>query len=157
MIENLKAVLLNKLNDEVVEYNKIKEQYDQMAEKIKEDDSDFEYDQRKKDLKKEYGMKRFSKKAEYQQKLNEIEKEYEKNLKEFRDFYDKYNEVKKKLAKWNIYETKKKIDNIPNCKTLKDFRMSKDELIEVLDETGLYDSLSEEELKMLEKLRFFVK
>ncbi len=153
MIENLKAVLLNKLNDEVVEYNKIKEQYDQMAEKIKEDNSDFEYDQRKKDLKKEYGMKRFSKKAEYQQKLNEIEKEYEKNLKEFRDFYDKYNEVKKKLAKWNIYETKKKIDNIPNCKTLKDFRMSKDELIEVLDETGLYDSLSEEELKMLEKLR----
>lgn len=153
MIENLKAVLLNKLNDEVVEYNKIKEQYDQMTEKIKEDNSDFEYDQRKKDLKKEYGMKRFSKKAEYQQKLNEIEKEYEKNLKEFRDFYDKYNEVKKKLAKWNIYETKKKIDNIPNCKTLKDFRMSKDELIEVLDETGLYDSLSEEELKMLEKLR----
>lgn len=153
MIENLKAVLLNKLNDEVVEYNKIKEQYDQMAEKIKEDNSDFEYDQRKKDLKKEYGMKRFSKKAEYQQKLNEIEKEYEKNLKEFRDFYDKYNEVKKKLANWNIYETKKKIDNIPNCKTLKDFRMSKDELIEVLDETGLYDSLSEEELKMLEKLR----
>ncbi len=153
MIENLKAVLLNKLNDEVVEYNKIKEQYDQMAEKIKEDNSDFEYDQRKKDLKKEYGMKRFSKKAEYQQKLNEIEKEYEKNLKEFRDFYDKYNEVKKKLAKWNIYETKKKIANIPNCKTLKDFRMSKDELIEVLDETGLYDSLSEEELKMLEKLR----
>lgn len=153
MIENLKAVLLNKLNDEVVEYNKIKEQYDQMAEKIKEDNSDFEYDQRKKDLKKEYGMKRFSKKAEYQQKLNEIEKEYEKNLKEFRNFYDKYNEVKKKLAKWNIYETKKKIDNIPNCKTLKDFRMSKDELIEVLDETGLYDSLSEEELKMLEKLR----
>lgn len=153
MIENLKAVLLNKLNDEVVEYNKIKEQYDQMAEKIKEDNSDFEYNQRKKDLKKEYGMKRFSKKAEYQQKLNEIEKEYEKNLKEFRDFYDKYNEVKKKLAKWNIYETKKKIDNIPNCKTLKDFRMSKDELIEVLDETGLYDSLSEEELKMLEKLR----
>lgn len=153
MIENLKAVLLNKLNDEVVEYNKIKEQYDQMAEKIKEDNSDFEYDQRKKDLKKEYGMKRFSKKAEYQQKLNEIEKEYEKNLKEFRDFHDKYNEVKKKLAKWNIYETKKKIDNIPNCKTLKDFRMSKDELIEVLDETGLYDSLSEEELKMLEKLR----
>lgn len=153
MIENLKAVLLNKLNDEVVEYNKIKEQYDQMVEKIKEDNSDFEYDQRKKDLKKEYGMKRFSKKAEYQQKLNEIEKEYEKNLKEFRDFYDKYNEVKKKLAKWNIYETKKKIDNIPNCKTLKDFRMSKDELIEVLDETGLYDSLSEEELKMLEKLR----
>ena len=153
MIENLKAVLLNKLNDEVVEYNKIKEQYDQMAEKIKEDNSDFESDQRKKDLKKEYGMKRFSKKAEYQQKLNEIEKEYEKNLKEFRDFYDKYNEVKKKLAKWNIYETKKKIDNIPNCKTLKDFRMSKDELIEVLDETGLYDSLSEEELKMLEKLR----
>ena len=153
MIENLKAVLLNKLNDEVVEYNKIKEQYDQMAEKIKEDNSDFEYDQRKKDLKKEYGMKRFSKKAEYQQKLNEIEKEYEKNLKEFRDFYDKYNEVKKKLAKCNIYETKKKIDNIPNCKTLKDFRMSKDELIEVLDETGLYDSLSEEELKMLEKLR----
>ena len=76
MIENLKAVLLNKLNDEVVEYNKIKEQYDQMAEKIKEDNSDFEYDQRKKDLKKEYGMKRFSKKAEYQQKLNEIEKEY---------------------------------------------------------------------------------
>ena len=153
MIENLKAVLLNKLNDEVVEYNKIKEQYDQMAEKIKEDNSDFEYDQKKKDLKKEYGMKRFSKKAEYQQKLNEIEKEYEKNLKEFRDFYYKYNEVKKKLAKWNIYETKKKIDNIPNCKTLKDFRMSKDELIEVLDETGLYDSLSEEELKMLEKLR----
>ena len=153
MIENLKAVLLNKLNDEVVEYNKIKEQYDQMAEKIKEDNSDFEYDQKKKDLKKEYGMKRFSKKAEYQQKLNEIEKEYEKNLKEFRDFYDKYNEVKKKLAKWNIYETKKKIDNIPNCKTLKDFRMSKDELIEVLDETGLSDSLSEEELKMLEKLR----
>lgn len=153
MIENLKAVLLNKLNDEVVEYNKIKEQYDQMAEKIKEDNSDFEYDQRKKDLKKEYGMKRFSKKAEYQQKLAEIEKEYEKNLKEFRDFYDKYNEVKKKLAKWNIYETKKKIANIPNCKTLKDFRMSKDELIEVLDETGLYDSLSEEELKMLEKLR----
>ena len=78
MIENLKAVLLNKLNDEVVEYNKIKEQYDQMAEKIKEDNSDFEYDQKKKDLKKEYGMKRFSKKAEYQQKLNEIEKEYEK-------------------------------------------------------------------------------
>ena len=153
MIENLKAVLLNKLNDEVVEYNKIKEQYDQMAEKIKEDNSDFEYDQKKKDLKKEYGMKRFSKKAEYQQKLDEIEKEYEKNLKEFRDFYDKYNEVKKKLAKWNIYETKKKIDNIPNCKTLNDFRMSKDELIEVLDETGLYDSLSEEELKMLEKLR----
>lgn len=153
MIENLKAVLLNKLNDEVVEYNKIKEQYDQMAEKIKEDNSDFEYDQKKKDLKKEYGMKRFSKKAEYQQKLNAIEKEYEKNLKEFRDFYDKYNEVKKKLAKWNIYETKKKIANIPNCKTLKDFRMSKDELIEVLDETGLYDSLSEEELKMLEKLR----
>lgn len=153
MIENLKAVLLNKLNDEVVEYNKIKEQYDQMAEKIKEDNSDFDYDQKKKDLKKEYGMKRFSKKAEYQQKLNEIEKEYEKNLKEFRNFYDKYNEVKKKLAKWNIYETKKKIDNIPNCKTLKDFRMSKDELIEVLDETGLYDSLSEEELKMLEKLR----
>ena len=153
MIENLKAVLLNKLNDEVVEYNKIKDQYDQMAEKIKEDNSDFEYDRKKKDLKKEYGMKRFSKKAEYQQKLNEIEKEYEKNLKEFRDFYDKYNEVKKKLAKWNIYETKKKIDNIPNCKTLKDFRMSKDELIEVLDETGLYDSLSEEELKMLEKLR----
>lgn len=153
MIENLKAVLLNKLNDEVVEYNKIKEQYDQMAEKIKEDNSDFEYDQKKKDLKKEYGMKRFSKKAEYQQKLNEIEKEYEKNLKEFRNFYDKYNEVKKKLAKWNINETKKKIDNIPNCKTLKDFRMSKDELIEVLDETGLYDSLSEEELKMLEKLR----
>lgn len=153
MIENLKAVLLNKLNDEVVEYNKIKDQYDQMAEKIKEDNSDFEYDQRKKDLKKEYGMKRFSKKAEYQQKLDEIEKEYEKNLKEFRNFYDKYNEVKKKLAKWNIYETKKKIDNIPNCKTLKDFRMSKDELIEVLDETGLYDSLSEEELKMLEKLR----
>ena len=153
MIENLKAVLLNKLNDEVVEYNKIKEQYDQMAEKIKEDNSDFEYDQKKKDLKKEYGMKRFSKKAEYQQKLNEIEKEYEKNLKEFRDFYDKYNEVKKKLAKWKIYEIEKKIDNIPNCKTLKDFRMSKDELIEVLDETGLYDSLSEEELKMLEKLR----
>lgn len=153
MIENLKAVLLNKLNDEVVEYNKIKDQYDQMAEKIKEDNSDFEYDQRKKDLKKEYGMKRFSKKAEYQQKLDEIEKEYEKNLKEFRNFYDKYNEVKKKLAKWNIYETKKKIANIPNCKTLKDFRMSKDELIEVLDETGLYDSLSEEELKMLEKLR----
>ena len=153
MIENLKAVLLNKLNDEVVEYNKIKEQYDQMAEKIIEDNSDFEYDQKKKDLKKEYGMKRFSKKAEYQQKLDEIEKEYEKNLKEFRDFYDKYNEVKKKLAKWNIYETKKKIANIPNCKTLKDFRMSKDELIEVLDETGLYDSLSEEELKMLEKLR----
>ena len=153
MIENLKAVLLNKLNDEVVEYNKIKEQYDQMAEKIKEDNSDFEYDQKKKDLKKEYGMKRFSKKAEYQQKLDEIEKEYEKNLKEFRNFYDKYNEDKKKLAKWNIYETKKKIDNIPNCKTLKDFRMSKDELIEVLDETGLYDSLSEEELKMLEKLR----
>ena len=156
MIENLKAVLLNKLNDEVVEYNKIKEQYDQMAEKIKEDNSDFEYDQKKKDLKKEYGMKRFSKKAEYQQKLNEIDEYkysripvYEENLKEFRDFYDKYNEVKKKLAKWNIYETKKKIDNIPNCKTLKDFRMSKDELIEVLDETGLYDSLSEEELKML--------
>ena len=51
MIENLKTVLLNKLNDEVVEYNKIKEQYDQMAEKIKEDNSDFEYDQKKKDLK----------------------------------------------------------------------------------------------------------
>ena len=74
MIENLKSVLLNKLNDEVVEYNKVKEQYDKMAEKIKNDNSDLEYNQKKKDLKKEYGMKRFSKKAEYKQKLNEIEK-----------------------------------------------------------------------------------
>ena len=50
MIENLKSVLLNKLNDEVVEYNKVKEQYDKMAEKIKNDNSDLEYNQKKKDL-----------------------------------------------------------------------------------------------------------
>lgn len=153
MIENLKSVLLNKLNDEVVEYNKVKEQYDKMAEKIKNDNSDLEYNQKKKDLKKEYGMKRFSKKAEYKQKLNEIEKEYEKNLEEFRSFYDEYSKVKKKLAKWNIYETKKRINDIPEYKNLKEFRMSKEEITLLLDETGLYDTLSEEELKMLKKLR----
>lgn len=153
MIENLKTVLLEKLNHEMVEYSKIKETYDLMAEKIKEDNSDFEYDQKKKDLRKQYGIKRFFKKKEYNHKLEEIEQNYEKNLKEFRDFYSEYSKIKTKLAKWNIYETKKRIETIPSYKNLKDFRMSKEDIVGLLDENGLYDTLTEDELKMIKKLR----
>ncbi len=153
MIENLKAILLNDLNEEVVEYNQLKEQYEQMAKKIEEDNSDQEYDQRKKDLKKEYGMKRFSKKSDYLQKLQQIEEDYQNNLKEFRIFFDEYTKVKQRLAKWNIYHTKKKIEEIPKYKTLKDFRMTKEKMEELLSKTGLADTLTEEEQKQVNKLR----
>lgn len=153
MIENLKAILLNDLNEEVAEYNQVKEQYEQMAKKIEEDNSDQEYDQRKKDLKKEYGMKRFSKKSDYSKKLQEIEEDYQNNLKEFRDFFDEYTKVKQRLAKWNIYHTKKRIEEIPHYKTLKDFRMTKEKMEELLSKTGLADTLTEEEQKQVNKLR----
>lgn len=153
MIEKLKELLLSKLNQEIEEYNKLKEKYETMAEKIKEDNSDQEYDQKKKALKAEYGTKRFSKKQEYQQKLQEIEKEYEENLKAFRSFYEEYNKVKKKLFGWNIYHTKRRIDMIPHYKTLKDFHMSREQIEDLITEGNMDDIMTDDDYKQLSKLK----
>lgn len=153
MIEKLKKIVLEKLNEELEEYNKVKNQYEQMAEKIKEDNSDAEYDKQKKQLKKEYGMKRFSKKSEYEKELQKIENNYQQNLKQFQLFYDEYTKVKQKLARWDIYRTKRTIKEISKCKTLRDLHMSKEKIESFISEMGLEDSLTEEERKQLEKLR----
>lgn len=153
MIEKIKELLLNKLTQEVEEYNKLKEKYEKMAEQIKEDNSDQEYDQKKKDLKSEYGMKRFSKKQEYQEKLQKIEEEYEQNIKAFREFYDQYSEVKKRLLKWNIYNTKRRIEAIPKYKTLKDFHMSREQIEDLITEGNLDNIMTDDDYKQLSKLK----
>lgn len=153
MIESIKSILLNDLNEKLCEYNRIKEQYDKMAEKIKEDNSEEEYLKQKKNLKKEFGLKRFFKSKRYKEKLKLLDDEYNKNLMEFKKFYDEYSEVKRKLSTMDIYGIKKKLEEIPKCDSIKSLKMSKEELINLLDENHIYNSLTEEERNEVEKLR----
>ena len=153
MIESLKNVLINKYNADIMEYERVKQEYEDMAEKIKQDNSDNLYDQQKRALKRNYGFKRFSSKSKYHEELEELEKQYRKNLSDFHDFYDKYSETKKKLSKINVYLARKKLEDIPNYKTLKDFHMTKKDLDQIVEENGLYETFTEEEQKEYDKLR----
>lgn len=156
MIEILKQLVINQLNNEVEDYNNNLQELKNMEEKIRTDDSEKKYNQKIKELKNNYGIKRFYKrkiKKEYKDELNNINKEYFDNLKQFKDFYDEYEILRKKLAKCDIYRIKKQLENIPNYSKIKDFRLNYTDAINLLKENGVYNSLTEEELQELKKLQ----
>ena len=103
-------------------------------------------------MKKEYNFRKRRTK-EYKDKLQAIETDYKNKLEEFYIFYKKYADIKDKLAHTNIYDINNKLENIDNYNSLKDFKMKKDVIENILKENNLYDNLTEEELKELKKLR----
>ena len=152
VIDALREIVRNDLNEELETYKSLKIKYDEMSKEIIDDNSEKEYINAKKSLKKEYSFRKRRTK-EYKDKLQAIEDDYKKKLEEFYIFYKKYAEIKDKLAHTNIYDINNKLENIDNYDSLKDFKMKKDAIQKILKENNLYDNLTEEELKELKKLR----
>ena len=150
MIDALREIVRNDLNEKLDTYKSLKVKYDEMSKVIIDDNSEKEYINAKKNLKKEYNFRKRRTK-EYKDKLQEIEADYKKKLEEFYVFYKKYAEIK--LAHTNIYDINNKLENIDSYDSLKDFKMKKDTIEKILEENNLYDNLTEEELKELKKLR----
>lgn len=154
MIELLKELLVKKLSDELADYNTQLDELKGMEEKIRNDNSEKEYVEKTTQLKKIYRFKKKNAetKKEYEKEFNYIKDEYDKNLREFKIFYDEYRELKEKLAKWNIYKVKKQLESIPNYTKLKEFKLNYNEAFELLNGSGAYDNLTEEEKKEINEL-----
>lgn len=152
MIDALREIVRNDLSKKLDTYKSLKIQYDEMSKVIIDDNSEKEYINSKKSLKKEYNFRKRRTK-EYKDKLQAIETDYKNKLEEFYIFYKKYADIKDKLAHTNIYDINNKLENIDNYNSLKDFKMKKDVIENILKENNLYDNLTEEELKELKKLR----
>lgn len=155
MIEIIKNSIISKLNDELDEYNASLNRLKEMEEKIINDNSEKEYQEKLKNLKKSYGFRKvFNRqlKKQYKQELEQINEEYEENLKDFKLFYDEYESLKTMLSKWNIYKVKKQLDDIPSYTKLKEFKLSYEEIVNILKDNGIYDKLTKEEKDELSKL-----
>lgn len=137
MINELKKILLRPYNEQMDDYRTYKVKFDELQAEIINDDSDKEYRRKKEELKKIYKNPKGELKNEYETKINEIMIEYKKALDSFQDKYEKYNIMKAKLASWNIYETKVKMEKINQATNITELGLSEDEARKMCNEHGI--------------------
>lgn len=137
MINELKKILLKPYNQQMDEYRAYKAKFDELQKDIIHDDSDKEYRRMKSDLKKEYKNPKGDSKKEYEDKIHEIMVEYKKALDAFQDNYEKYNIMKSKLASWNIYETKLKMEKINQATNIEELGLTEEEARQMCYENGI--------------------
>ena len=92
VIDALRKIVRNDLNEELETYKSLKIKYDEMSKEIIDDNSEKEYINAKKSLKKEYSFRKRRTK-EYKDKLQAIETDYKNKLEEFYIFYKKYADI----------------------------------------------------------------
>lgn len=134
MLDEMKKVMLEPLEKQLAEYNEYKESFDKIQDDVIFDSCEKEYAEKKKLLKKE--RKNISK-EEFNNKKQELMKEYKKNLDSFNELLEEYNIKKAKLASFNVYDIKQKIEKISNAKTLEDLDFTIEKAKEWCYENGI--------------------
>ncbi|MDD3453122.1 MAG: hypothetical protein PHN42_02450 [Bacilli bacterium] len=137
MINEIKKVLLRPFNEKMDEYREYMSMFNSFEQQILLDDSEKIYNNDLKELKKKYKNPKGDLKQEYEKELHKIMVEYKKKLDLFNLNKEKYDEMKKKLATWNVYELKKQMEKINLADSLKDLDLTIEQAKNICSENGI--------------------
>lgn len=132
MFEQVKILLTDEYKSELMRFEELKNQIEQIELEMNEDHSEEKYLQDLKELNKRYGLFRNSKKA-YKIDLLELQTNYHKKLQEFQKKYDEYQELKRQASLINIYGIQKKLDQLKVASSLEDIKMTEEEATAFID------------------------
>lgn len=131
MFEQLSEYLRNEYNQEMMKFENLKAQMEELENELKVDDSEELYKADLKALKKRFGVfKRNSK--DYKEELHKIQSDYYKKLNEFEVKYNQYLEFKKEASMINIYVIQKKLERLNNAKSLEELKLTEDDALKIM-------------------------
>lgn len=132
MLNEIKRVLIKPYNEQLDEYKEYKSKFDELQDEIIYDSSEKDYEEKIKLLKKSNLSKQ-----EQETKKQEIMTEYKKQLDSFNKKYEEYNIMKSKLAAWNVYDLKNKMEKINEAKNLEELGLTLEQAKEICHENGI--------------------
>ena len=132
MLNEIKRVLIKPYNEQLDEYKEYKSKFDELQDEIIYDSSEKDYEEKIKLLKKSNLTKQ-----EQETKKQEIMTEYKKQLDSFNKKYEEYNIMKSKLAAWNVYDLKSKMEKINEAKNLEEVGLTLEQAKEICHENGI--------------------
>lgn len=137
MINELKKVLLRPYNEQIDDYRVYKIKFEDLQKEIISDESDKIYSNKKEELKKAYKNPKGDLLKEYENKLYEIMVEYKKSLDSFQEKFENYKVMKAKLASWNIYEIKVKMEKINQASSVSELGLTEEQAEKLCNENGI--------------------
>lgn len=144
MLNEIKKILLKPYNEQLDEYREYKSKFDELQDLIIYDSSEKDYDSKKKLLKQE--NKTNKNKEELIVKKEQIMKEYKEALDLFNERLEEYYIMKAKLASWNVYDLKTKIEKINEAKKLEELGLTIEQAKEICNENGIEFRIDLEEM-----------
>ena len=144
MLNEIKKILLKPYNEQLDEYREYKSKFDELQDLIIYDSSEKDYDSKKKLLKQE--SKTNKNKEELIAKKEQIMKEYKEALDLFNERLEEYYIMKAKLASWNVYDLKTKIEKINEAKKLEELGLTIEQAKEICNENGIEFRIDLEEM-----------
>ena len=135
MLNEIKKVLLKPYNEQLDEYRAYKSKFDELEAEIVSDSSEQEYASKKESLKQE--LKSTKDKQQYEKNLQTIMIEYKNALDAFNRKVEDYNTMKAKLSVWNVYEIKRKMENINKAEKLEQLNLTLEQAKELCNENGI--------------------
>ena len=131
MFEQLSEYLKNEYNQEMMKFENLKAQMEELENELKVDDSEELYKADLKALNKRFGVFKRNSKA-YKEELHKIQSDYYKKLNEFEVKYNQYLEFKKEASMINIYVIQKKLERLNNAKSLEELKLTEDDALKIM-------------------------
>ena len=135
MLNEIKLVLLRPLNNEMDKYSAYKSMLSDLENTLMFDDSDKVYKNDMNNLNKTFKVNK--NKQEYEENKRKIMIDYKKKLDTFAFNKERYELLKQRLANYNIYEVKKRMEESNAAQSLKDLRVPMDEIEKLCNENGI--------------------
>lgn len=137
MLNEIKLVLLKPLNEKMDEYKSYRSQLDDLENQLLFDDSEKNYQANLNALKKKYKNPKGEEKTSYEKELHDIMVDYKKKLDLFDFNKEKYDLMKQRLANFNYYDLKQKMEKINLAKDLKELNLQAEEAKKICEENGI--------------------
>ncbi len=129
MFEQVRDILIANYNQKIAEFEAIKKDVEAVEKVIMDDDSEDRYKAALKELK----LRKLKKNSdEYKQELEKIESAYNKSLLVFEANHNKYIELRKKIAKIDIYGYNRKITRVENAKNLEELKIDEEKAAKII-------------------------
>ncbi len=129
MFEQVRDILIANYNQKIAEFEAIKKDSEAIEKVIVDDDSEDTYKAALKELK---ARKLKKNSDEYKKELEKIESAYNRGLLTFEANYNKYIDLRKKIAKIDIYGYNRKITRVENAKSLEELKIDEEKAAKII-------------------------
>lgn len=135
MFEQVKELLMEQNKAQLSRFDELKQQIEELENKMQEDNSEENYTSDLKALNKKYGLFR-NLKNNYKKDLEQLQNDYYEKLKNFKELYENYSDLRREAAKIDLYGIQKKLDQLKVAKSLEDLKMSEEDALKLIQNQG---------------------